>query len=171
MSETLSLENAKQTLAKMLELLGVQAEITLPESEDYRLFLKTDDAGRLIGKKGQTLEALELVLNRILKKDMGPESSSLWVSLDIDGYQVEAPRHEAPHGKLPSDEIERLQAMAKDIAKEVKLLHRERVIGPFNPAERRIIHVTLEDDPVIETVSDPVADEHRGKKITVRIKE
>ncbi len=78
MSENISLEIAKQTLEKMLELLGVQAEVSLPENaDDNRLFLKVDDAGRLIGKKGQTLEALELVLNRILKKDMGPESSAL----------------------------------------------------------------------------------------------
>ena len=59
--------------------------------------------------------------------------------------------------------------MAKDIAREVKKLGMPRVIGPFSPSERRIIHLALEKDTEVETVSDAVADERRCKKITVRL--
>ncbi|MBQ9368246.1 MAG: hypothetical protein IJT83_10725, partial [Victivallales bacterium] len=90
----------------------------------------------------------------------------------VDGYCVEAPVKETEHhGRLPREEISRLEALAKDIAKEVKKLGKARVIGPYSPAERRIIHVTLENDPEVETISDEVADQNRGKKITVKLKD
>ena len=94
-----------------------------------------------------------------------------WYTINVDGYSVEAPvRENERHGRLPREEMARLEALAKDIAKEVKKLGSPRVIGPFNPAERRIIHVTLENDPDVETISDAEADQNRGKKITVKLK-
>lgn len=170
-TNTDGLHNAADVLAKMLDMLDVDAKVDIMDDKG-KLALNTQDAGRLIGKKGQTLESLELVLNRILKKNDEAGKHTPWVSIDVDGYCVEAPAHEGDrHGKLPKEEIERLQALANDIAKEVKKLKHARIIGPYSPSERRIIHLALENDPDVETVSDPVADSNRGKKITVQLKE
>ena len=165
-------ENAVQTLSKMLEMLDMQSKVTLSETEgENKLLVASEDAGRLIGKHGQTLECLELILNRIVS-NMEEKGRVPWFTIDVDGYCVEAPAKETEHrGRLPREEIARLEALAKDIAKEVKKLGKPRVIGPYSPAERRIIHVTLEKDPEVETISDAEADSNRGKKITVCLKQ
>lgn len=178
MADTELKEKATEILQKMLLMMEVQSTIEATEDEEGnpRLQITTEEAGRLIGRSGQTLESIELILNRILRKNDAPEQHTPWVALEVDGYHVSAPKsahdNKGDHrsGRLPHNEVERLQAMAKDIAREVKKLQMPRVIGPFSPAERRIIHLVLENDPEVETVSDAVADEHRGKKITVQLK-
>lgn len=164
------LENAKNTLDKMFGMLGISADISIePNVAGGKLCISTDNAGRLIGKKGQTLECIELVLNRVLSNTV-EKGRADWISIDVDGYCVAVPEGEhSRSGKIPRDEMERLESMALDIAREVKKLHKPRVIGPFNPGERRIIHLALEKDPDVETISDAEADANRGKKITIRL--
>ncbi|MBR4125618.1 MAG: KH domain-containing protein, partial [Victivallales bacterium] len=71
MTEQERKELAKKNLDKMTEMLGYGATSTvLPgEHDNFKLSLASEDAGRIIGRKGQALEALELLLNRILKKN------------------------------------------------------------------------------------------------------
>lgn len=165
-------EKACEVLAKMLDLLSINAKVhDIPAAGGFRLAVESEDAGRLIGKKGQTLENLELVFNRVLS-NLSDKGRTGWITIEVDGYSVPVPLSEAPRsGKLPREEITRLEHLALDIAKEVKKLHKPRVIGPYSPSERRIIHLALEKDPEIETVSDAEADANRGKKITVRLKD
>ncbi len=165
-------EKACEVLSKMLELLGIEANVkAIPTEGHYKLAVESANAGRLIGKRGQTLESLELVFNRVLN-NLCDKGRANWISIDVDGYSVPIPESEAPRsGKLPREEITRLEHLAFDIAKEVKMLRKPRIIGPYSPSERRIIHLALENDPEVETVSDPVADAARGKKITVKLKE
>ncbi|MBQ6472613.1 MAG: hypothetical protein IJJ33_11555 [Victivallales bacterium] len=174
MTETNIREQARETLRKMMSLLGTEANVTIPEDESMnKLLVAADDAAHVIGRKGQNLEAMELLLNRVLKHQAAEGGNPPWISLDVDGYQVETPVSEPGlrHGKLPQVEIERLQAMAKDLAREVRMLKTAKVIGPLPPAERRIIHLTLENDPMVETVSDPEPDARRGKRITIRLRD
>lgn len=165
-------EMACEVLSKMLGLLGIEADVkAIPTAGHYKLAVESANAGRLIGKRGQTLESLELVFNRVLN-NLCDKGRANWISIDVDGYSVPVPESEAPRsGKLPREEINRLEHLAFDIAKEVKMLRKPRIIGPYSPSERRIIHLALENDPDVETVSDAVADAARGKKITVRLKE
>jgi len=177
MSDTGLKEKGIELLNEILSFMEVNAEIEATEEggEGIRLRIKCDDAGRLIGRGGQTLESLEMILNRILRKDEEKGQHYPWISLEVDGYHVNPPKSENrsvdKKGRLPYEEVERLQAMAKDIAREVKKLGRPRVIGPFTPSERRIIHLALENDAEVETISDAVADERRCKKITVQLTE
>lgn len=177
MPETENMENAIGLLKQILSFMDVAAEVEAVDGgEDKGLCLRisSEEAGRLIGRSGQTLESLELVLNRMARRRDEANHHSPWISLEIDGYHVNPPRSESSgrerRGKLPADEVERLQAMAADIAREVKKLGKPRVIGPFTPSERRVIHLALENDAEVETVSDQVADENRGKKITVQLR-
>lgn len=177
MSEQTALEEAREITEELMKYLEIPGTVTPADDEAGKmLLLATEESGRLIGRKGQSLEALELVVNRILRKRRLEEENLPWVVLDVDGYHVTMPVQEGKssgghHSHLPREEEERLVAMANDIAREVRKIGKSRVIGPFSPAERRIIHVTLENDPDVETVSDEQADEHRGKKITVRLRE
>ena len=165
-------EKACEVLSKMLGFLGIEANVKpIPSSGHFKLAVESENAGRLIGKRGQTLESLELVFNRVLN-NLCDKGRANWISIDVDGYSVAVPESEIPRsGKLPREEINRLEHLAFDIAKEVKMLGKPRIIGPYSPSERRIIHLALENDPDVETVSDAVADAERGKKITVKLRE
>ena len=78
-------EQAIATLAKMISLLGLRAEVRDASHDDLTvLSVQTDTPGRLIGRKGQYLESLELVLNRIIKKRAEDFPG---IAIDIDGYQ------------------------------------------------------------------------------------
>jgi spoIIIJ-associated protein len=60
---------------------------------------------------------------------------------------------------------ERLRSLAQKVAEEVRRLQRSRTLEPMNPADRRIIHVTLADDPGVATESDG---DGYFKRVTVR---
>ena len=177
MSDTELKEKGIELLKEIFAFMDVNAEIEAMEDDGEGISLKIvcEDAGRLIGRGGQTLESLETIINRILRKDEEKGQHYPWISLEVDGYHVNPPKPEPRssdrRGRLPFEEVERLQAMAKDIAREVKKLGRPRVIGPFTPSERRIIHLALEGDAEVETISDAVADEQRCKRITVQLVE
>ena len=147
-------EAAQTALASMIQSLGYDATIEPVEAENgaLTLNLKMDDAGRLIGRKGQVLEALELLLNRILKRQ---DETAPWVSVEIDGYSTghTAGEHRAGGAHLDSEEAERFEHLALDAAKEVRHWKQEKRLGPYLPAERRIIHTALKGDPEVTTES------------------
>ncbi|MBP5641019.1 MAG: KH domain-containing protein [Victivallales bacterium] len=165
------LELSKGILCEMLEKLGNDAEVTIvSDAAEPKLDLKSSQAGRLIGRKGQNLEALEMVLNRILRRKLQDEDNTPWVVLEVDGYCVPHKSVEH-HGRVSKSDMETLKAMALDAAKEVKYWGEPKVVGPYRPGERRIIHMTLRNDPAVETVSDAEADANGCKRVTIRMKE
>ena len=161
---------AKNTLDQMTELLGYGANSTvLPgEHDNFKLSLASEAAGRIIGRKGQALEALELLLNRILKKN---DENAPWVPVEVDGYSTGhtgAPPER--HGILDDDTVMQLEAMAKDTAKEVKHWKKAKRLGPYLPAERRVIHTALKDDPDVTTESIPAPEVgERMKYIEIKL--
>ena len=170
MAEENLMEMAKGILEEMIAKLGIDADVAVAASEDdaRKLELKSGEAGRLIGRKGQSLEGLELVLNRILRKKTAEEENTPWVVIEVDGYSV--PHHAAGehHGRVSRQEMERLELIAKDAAKEVKMWGEPKRIGPYKPGERRIIHMTLRNDPDVETESDAEADADNCKMVEIR---
>ena len=88
MSENSKVEEQKSkaltTLSTMFKLLGLEASLRV-EDQGSKLQVKitSDDAGRIIGRKGQTLESLQLLVNRMMFKD---DEEFPRVTLDIDGY-------------------------------------------------------------------------------------
>ncbi|MBP5673955.1 MAG: KH domain-containing protein [Victivallales bacterium] len=171
MTEENLMESARTILEEMIGKLGIEAEVSIAETEgdERKLELKSGEAGRLIGRKGQSLEGLELILNRILRKQTAEEDSTPWVVIEVDGYSV--PHHDAAerHGRLSRPEMERLEMKARDIAKEVKRWGDPKKIGPYKPGERRVIHMALRDDPDVETESDPEPDENNCKMVEIRL--
>ena len=78
----------KQTLQKMLDLLGFQVTVEESHMEDGLLLdVKTDDSGRLIGRQGQTLSDLQYITNRLLFQQ---DPSAPKIMVDVSGYRAQA---------------------------------------------------------------------------------
>lgn len=174
MLEKTQQEKAQQVLNELLRLLGTSAQVQcLEEDDDFRLSVQSEEAGRLIGRKGQTLESLELILNRILRCQYNNDEGLPWVPVEVDGYSVTrrgGGGRGGNEGGGRRPDAARMEGIARDAAKEVKTWRSPRQVGPFNPAERRLIHLALRDDPEVETVSDEQADANGCKRITIRLK-
>jgi spoIIIJ-associated protein len=137
----------KATLEKILELLGLPATVEEHQIEDGLLLdIKTDDAGRLIGRSGQTLSDLQYIVNRLLFQQ---DQTAPRVTVDVGGYRTQA--------------REALVKKAKDAAEKVRRLGDIVELEPLNSFERRIVHQTIKDDPDIETHSVEV--EGTDKKV------
>ncbi len=151
-------EKASRTLATMLDYLGLDAMLkTEMKGTNVGIKITSDEAGRIIGRKGQTLENLQLLLNRML---FNGDKTFPRISLDIDGYtrgdfrgrdgRRDGRRDE--HGSGMSEEQLRCQAL--DASKEVKRWGEPVVLKAMNSHDRRIIHITLEEDPELQTCSE-----------------
>ena len=124
-------------LHEILSHMGLEAEI---ESQiingSVHLTVNSDNPGILIGKHGQTLNAVEYLLNCILNRSSLVKKK---VFVDAEGYR------------------ERREQMLIDLAhraaEKVKQTHQEIVLDPMPPRDRRIIHVTLQSDEHIRTYS------------------
>ena len=169
---------ARNTLGTMLDYLGLDAELKA-ETRDNRLAIRisSKEPGRIIGRKGQTLESLQLLLNRIMFK--GDEECPR-ISIDIDSADgAERPRRERAErvkGERPHRERrerrggmseEQLEAQALDAAKEVKKWGEPVTLPKMNAHDRRIIHITLEKDPELTTASEG---EGALKKVVISLK-
>ena len=165
------------TLSTMFAYLGLTGEFRLEAKPNNRIGVKisSDDVGRIIGRRGQTLESLQLVLNRIVGRD---DKEFPLVLLDIDGYAdgERAPRKDAAdsddnesnrpargfrrrergereEGQRLSSR-EQLERQAQDAAKEVKRWGDPIKLPEMNAHDRRIIHLALKEDPEVMTESE-----------------
>jgi len=131
------IEIAKQLTIELLERMGVKTEVEvfLKEGVLY-LEIKGDQEGILIGKHGRTLESLQLLINRMVNKRL---ENARRVILDIDDYQ-----------KRRTDSMAQ---MAQRLGGKAKKTGHSLTVGPFNAHDRRIIHVTLKEDPSLKTES------------------
>ena len=127
----------KATLEKILASLGFQATVEEHNLEEgLVLDVKTDDAGRLIGRQGQTLADLQYITNRLLFQQ-DPNSPKAMV--DVGGYRAQA--------------REALVKKAKDAAEKVRRWGDAVELEPLNAFDRRVVHHALKDDPDVETHS------------------
>jgi len=131
------IENAKQLLMGLLERMGVHAEVdgSLKEG-DLCLEIKGDQEGMLIGKNGRTLEALQILINRMINKRV---KESVRVVLDVNHYRERR--------------ADSLIKMANRLGEKAKMTGKTVTVGPYNAHDRRIIHIALQDDPSLQTQS------------------
>ena len=127
----------KETLEKILELLGFQAAVEEHKLEEGLLLdVKTDDAGRLIGRQGQTLYDLQYLTNRLLFQQ---DTNAPKIMVDVGGYRAQA--------------REALVKKAKDAAEKVRRWGDTVELEPMTAFDRRIVHQALKDDLDVETHS------------------
>jgi spoIIIJ-associated protein len=127
----------KETLEKILVSLGFPATVEEHQLEEGVLLdVKTDDAGRLIGRQGQTLSDLQYITNRILFQQ-DPNTPKIMV--DVGGYRAQA--------------REALVKKAKDAAEKVRRWGDAVELEPMTAFDRRVVHQALKNDPDVETHS------------------
>ncbi len=126
-----------ETLLKILQLLGFDAKVEEHQTEDgLVLDVKADDAGRLIGRQGQTLSDLQYIVNRILFQQ---DENAPKVTVDVGGYRAQA--------------REALIKKAQEAAEKVRRWGDVVELEPLSAFDRRIVHHALKDDPDITTQS------------------
>jgi spoIIIJ-associated protein len=132
------LPQAQEFLEHLLELMGEKAKVEGRLDEEGRLNLSIDaeDAGLLIGKQGQTLEALQYLLTKMIAKKA---RRKVRVFIDIESYRA---RHQAS-----------LTQLALKSGEKAKKSGRPITLNPMNPHDRRIIHLALQGDKEIKTMS------------------
>jgi spoIIIJ-associated protein len=127
----------KEVLEKILVSLGFEATVEEQTLDDSVLLdVKTDDAGRLIGRQGQTLADLQYITNRLLFQQ-SPQAPKVMV--DVGGYRTQA--------------REALVKKAKEAADKVRRWGDAVELEPLNAFDRRVVHQALRDDPDVETHS------------------
>ena len=125
-------------LKQILELMGERTDVREIEvdAETVELEIKGDGSGILIGRHGQTLDALEYVVNRILArriKDAAP------ISLETESYRARR--------------RQQLHRMALSMGEKAKREHKPLRLDPMPPRDRRVVHLALKEDPMITTRS------------------
>lgn len=132
-------ELATSFISGLMEKMGVEGQVTvLPqvECDQLRLELSGPDMGPIIGRRGDTLDAIQylgsLVLNNALDEHVR-------LSVDTENYREKR-----------SESLERL---ARKMAMKVVKSHRSMTLEPMNPYERRIIHAALQDFNGVTTYS------------------
>jgi spoIIIJ-associated protein len=144
----LALEMVTEIIARMG--LGLQVKIR-DDAEEVVLDLSGEDAGRVIGKKGQTLDALQFIINKIVNRF--PEGRR-HVLLDSGDY-----RQRREDG---------LASMARREAKRAVAQSRIVTLEPMSPRDRRVIHLSLAKFPGVSTRSDGEGNERRVRIIPAR---
>ena len=127
----------KEILEKILATLDFPATVEEHKLEDgFLLDVKTEDAGRLIGRQGQTLSDLQYITNRMLFQQDNRAPKAM---VDVGGYRSQA--------------REALVKRAKDAADKVRRWGDAVELEPLNAFDRRIVHQALREDPDVETNS------------------
>ena len=131
---------AMEVVEKLLESIGIVAvvkPVQAPVDElPVILNIEGDDLGILIGRRGQSLAALQYIVRLIVA-----ERLKMWVPINIDVAGYKKRRQES------------LQSLALHLAEQVKRSRRSISLEPMPADERRIVHLTLANDPDIATQS------------------
>jgi spoIIIJ-associated protein len=149
------LEVARATVEELLSRMNIGADVTAHyqsgEQEGSRPVIWVDINGKdlsiLIGKRTQTLQALQYISALIVSKELG---RSVALIIDVEGYRT---RRQA-----------QLRRLAQSMAEQVVKTGRRQTLEPMPASERRIIHIELRSHPGVTTES---AGEEPNRKVTI----
>ena len=146
-------DDVREYLETLFKAMDIQADIKIEFNETENLLdidVEGPEMGILIGKRGQTLDALQYLISLAVNKK---SDSYIRVKLDTENYRARRK--------------ETLENLAKNIAFKVKRTKRSFALEPMNPYERRIIHATLQNDKYVSTRSEG---EEPYRKVIVYLK-
>ena len=137
--EDITVKTCEEFLTNVLKAMDMEVEIKTSIDEEGALCIEMngDNMGILIGKRGQTLDSLQYLTNRVANK---AQEGYVRVKLDTEDYRRRRK--------------ETLENLAKNIAHKVKRTRRSVSLEPMNPYERRIIHSALQGDRSVTTHSE-----------------
>jgi spoIIIJ-associated protein len=141
-----------EVLNKLLGLLGVTGKVEVLSADIPLAFnVQGDDLGILIGRRGQTLSSLEYITKLIVARRL-----NAWLPLRIDVAGYKNRRRES------------LQRLSLYLAEQVKAKRRAVTMEPMPADERRIVHLTLADNPDVTTHS---IGEGENRKVVVLLRQ
>lgn len=129
-----------EALTRILDLMGMSAEVAVEPGGDpseLRLDIRGESSALLIGRRGQTLEALQHMVGRIVADRVGPDPPQPVV--DVEGYRRRR--------------VRTLEDMALRLGEKAKRSRTTQEMEALNAADRRIVHMALKDDPWLTTRS------------------
>ena len=138
--EPQTIETCEKFIYDVMNAMGMDdVKVTSVVDEEGALSINMEGSnmGILIGKRGQTLDSLQYLTNRVANK---MQDGYVRVKLDTEDYRRRRK--------------ETLENLAKNIASKVKRTRRTVALEPMNPYERRIIHSALQSDPAVSTHSE-----------------
>lgn len=125
-------------LEKVTKEMGLNLEITAEKNEDcIYINIKGKDSGTIIGKRGQTLDAIQYLTSLVVNKEDGKHTR---VIVDAENYRAKREKT--------------LEQLAERIANKVIRTKRSVKLEPMNPYERKVIHASLQGNPSVVTRSE-----------------
>ena len=128
---------AREVLREVLSLMGVEAAVEVEQTpEEVLLRVEIPEGGFLIGRKGQTLDALEYLVNRMVTRG---EEGEARVVLDVERYRERRKKS--------------LEELALRLGERAKRRRKSVTLNPLSPKDRRTVHLALRDDRLLVTKS------------------
>ena len=132
-----AVEAGQAALQKIVDQITDGATITRDEgSERIKFNIKGEEAAILIGKRGQTLEAIQYIIEKIVNRQ---HPDRIRVGVDIEGYM--------------ENKKNSLKQLAARMAKKAKQTGKPASVGQMNAHDRRIVHLALKNDEGVRTQS------------------
>ena len=150
-------ERALNFVDMLLEKMDMDAEVTLApddgegSADEIRLEIEGPDAGRVIGKRGMVLEAIQYLTTRIAHKPGEPRKH---IAVDAEGYRA---RHEDQLADMA-------RKLARRVAKEGKII----TFDPMSARDRRVVHMALKEITEVRTESHGEGPDRRVQIIPVK---
>jgi spoIIIJ-associated protein len=138
---------ALDILRTILRHMGLPVAVEIAQTDPLTLNIRTNDEemkGVFIGRRGETLAALQLIVNLMLNRKL---HDRFHVIVDIEHYRQRRD--------------ENLRSLALRVAQQVQQTQRSMMLEPMTPYERRIVHLTLQDQPNVMTQSTGEGDQRR----------
>ena len=132
-------EQIRAFLKGLLEHMDSAAEVKVYESEKgrYKVYLEGEKLGALIGRRGETLDAIQQLTNYSINR--GNEKNRVRVQVDAENYREKREQS--------------LERLAEKVAGKVTKYRRNVTLEPMNAYERHVIHTALQDTPGVTTFS------------------
>ena len=143
-------EEAEQLVSELIDYflgaMGVVADTYIREDDEGMMTFEIDgpDAGLLIGRRGETLQALQFIVRMVTNRQLGRKAHVL---IDIEDYRERR--------------VQMLRRLARRTAGRVGSSGREYSLEPMSPAERRIVHMSLAGHDEVRTESEGEGNQRR----------
>ena len=143
-------EEAEQLVSELIDYflgaMGVVADTYIREDDEGTMTFEIDgpDAGLLIGRRGETLQALQFIVRMVTNRQLGRKAH---VAIDIEDYRERR--------------VQMLRRLARRTAGRVGSSGREYSLEPMSPAERRIVHMSLAGHDEVRTESEGEGNQRR----------
>jgi spoIIIJ-associated protein len=132
-------------MTALLDAMGFEARVEVYDAGGFvAVDVATDNTALFIGQKGETIDSLQYLVNASVNRT---RTSRVRIVLDAEGYRQRR--------------VEALQGMAHRSARKALREERPVELPPMNPAERRVVHLFLRDNPRVTTESEGAGDTRR----------